>query len=82
MQFNHFLVEIDLQVKANLKADILGYNYDDVIATRWLEEWLRAIFMSRLPIFFSATRLLASFNIVEESPINYENSLKKVSGMT
>jgi len=41
VQFNRFLTEPDIQVKDKLKKDILGYNRDDVIATRRLEEWLR-----------------------------------------
>ncbi len=41
VQFNRFLEETDSQVKAKLKSDILGYNRDDVIATRYLEEWLQ-----------------------------------------
>jgi len=44
VQFNRFLEETDPQVKAKLKSDILGYNRDDVIATRRLEEWLREKF--------------------------------------
>ncbi|GAB1256185.1 hypothetical protein NBRC116494_06870 [Aurantivibrio plasticivorans] len=45
VQFNRFLAENDPDMKAQLKAEILGYNRDDVIATRRLEEWLRAKFM-------------------------------------
>ena len=41
VQFNRFLSEPDGQIKDKLKKDILGYNRDDVIATRRLEEWLR-----------------------------------------
>lgn len=41
VQFNNFLTEPDKQIKDKLKKDILGYNRDDVIATRRLEEWLR-----------------------------------------
>lgn len=41
VQFNRFLVEGNPETKAQLKAEILGYNRDDVIATRRLEEWLR-----------------------------------------
>lgn len=41
VQFNRFLTETDPQTKASLKAEILGYNRDDVTATRRLEEWLR-----------------------------------------
>ncbi len=46
VQFNRFLAETDPQILEGLKTDILGYNRDDVIATRWLEEWLRANFMA------------------------------------
>lgn len=46
VQFNRYLAETDPQAKANLKAEILGYNRDDVTATRRLEEWLRAKFMA------------------------------------
>jgi len=42
VQFNRFLSETDPTKKQNLKTDILGYNRDDVIATRRLEEWLRS----------------------------------------
>lgn len=45
VQFNRFLAENNPEIKAQLKAEILGYNRDDVIATRRLEEWLRAKFM-------------------------------------
>ncbi|MFL0801456.1 MAG: TM0106 family RecB-like putative nuclease [Agarilytica sp.] len=45
VQFNRFLAENNPEMKAQLKAEILGYNRDDVIATRRLEEWLRAKFM-------------------------------------
>ncbi len=41
VQFNRFLEETDPQTKLKLKTEILGYNRDDVIATRRLEEWLR-----------------------------------------
>lgn len=46
VQFNRFLAESSPQTKEKLKTDILGYNRDDVIATRRLEEWLRANFMA------------------------------------
>ncbi len=42
VQFNRYLYETDPTLKQSLKTDILGYNRDDVIATRRLEEWLRA----------------------------------------
>lgn len=42
VQFNRFLSEINPIKKESLKTDILGYNRDDVIATRRLEEWLRS----------------------------------------
>jgi len=45
VQFNRFLTESDPQIKAKLKAEILGYNRDDVIATRRLEEWLLSNFI-------------------------------------
>jgi predicted RecB family nuclease len=45
VQFNRFLTETDPQMIATLKAEILGYNRDDVTATRRLEEWLRQNFM-------------------------------------
>lgn len=41
VQFNNFLQEPDKNEKQQLKQQILGYNRDDVIATRQLEEWLR-----------------------------------------
>ena len=44
VQFNRFLAESDPQTRAKLKAEILGYNRDDVTATRRLEEWLRENF--------------------------------------
>jgi len=46
VQFNNFLGEPDPTTKESLKADILGYNRDDVIATRRLEEWLRNNFIA------------------------------------
>jgi len=46
VQFNRFLAETNPQKKEKLKTDILGYNRDDVIATRRLEEWLRTNFMA------------------------------------
>lgn len=45
VQFNRFLAENNPEMKAQLKAEILGYNRDDVIATRRLEEWLRNRFI-------------------------------------
>ena len=45
VQFNRFLTEPDTKTKDKLKKDILGYNRDDVIATRRLEEWLRNEFI-------------------------------------
>jgi len=47
VQFNRFLDETDPAKKEHLKATILGYNRDDVIATRRLEEWLRREFVGR-----------------------------------
>ncbi|WP_339339449.1 ribonuclease H-like domain-containing protein [uncultured Oceanicoccus sp.] len=46
VQFNRFFGEPDPATKESLKADILGYNRDDVIATRRLEEWLRTNFIA------------------------------------
>lgn len=45
VQFNNFLSESDLAKREVLKAAILGYNRDDVVATRRLEEWLREKFL-------------------------------------
>ena len=45
VQFNRYLAETDLNTRSKLKADILGYNRDDVTATRRLEVWLRQNFM-------------------------------------
>lgn len=45
VQFNRFLAESNPDIRARLKNEILGYNRDDVTATRRLEEWLRAKFM-------------------------------------
>ena len=42
VQFNNFLQEPNTTEKQKLKQQILGYNRDDVIATRRLEEWLRS----------------------------------------
>ena len=41
VQFNQFLLETDKLSKQQLKKEILGYNRDDVIATRRLEDWLK-----------------------------------------
>lgn len=46
VQFNRFLCETAPTRKLSLKKDILGYNRDDVIATRRLEEWLRNNFIT------------------------------------
>lgn len=43
VQFNRFQMASDQKEKQKLKHSILGYNRDDVIATRKLEEWLRQI---------------------------------------
>ena len=50
VQFNLYLAETDPKAKAGLKTAILGYNRDDVIATRRLEEWLREKFVGRDPL--------------------------------
>ena len=44
VQFNRFRVEMNPTEKQKLKTAILGYNRDDVIATRKLEIWLRERF--------------------------------------
>jgi uncharacterized protein len=44
VQFNRFRAETNLIEKQKLKTAILGYNRDDVIATRRLEVWLRERF--------------------------------------
>lgn len=43
VQFVRFLQEADPGRQEDLKNAILGYNRDDVLATRKLEEWLRSI---------------------------------------
>lgn len=45
VQFHRFLAETNLQENLRLKTEILGYNRDDVMATRKLEEWLRNCFL-------------------------------------
>lgn len=45
VQFNRFRLETDLAEKQKLKAEILRYNRDDVIATRRLEVWIRKLFL-------------------------------------
>lgn len=47
VQFNRFLVETKAKKRAQLKADILRYNRDDVTATLRLEHWLRTTFTDR-----------------------------------
>lgn len=44
VQFNRFRSETGLAGKQRLKTEILGYNRDDVTATRRLEVWLRSLF--------------------------------------
>ena len=48
VQFNKFQQEKDEAKRESLKKDILGYNKDDVLATRKLEEWLRGL---QVPVF-------------------------------
>lgn len=43
VQFNRFLEETDPGAKQRIKAAILAYNRDDVVATRRLELWLREL---------------------------------------
>ena len=43
VQFNRFRLATDPSEKQQLKTEILGYNRDDVTATRKLEEWLRQL---------------------------------------
>ena len=45
VQFSRFLAERNVVEKRKLKTEILGYNRDDVMATRQLEVWLRTKFM-------------------------------------
>lgn len=42
VQFYRFLYETDPNQKQSLKSKILGYNRDDVVATRKLEDWLKS----------------------------------------
>jgi predicted RecB family nuclease len=41
VQFNKYLLERDATNREQIKKKILSYNFDDVMATRRLEEWLR-----------------------------------------
>lgn len=43
-QFSRFQSETNLAEKQKIKTEILGYNRDDVMATRQLEVWLRRLF--------------------------------------
>lgn len=49
VQFNHFQKDDNPIEKQRLKTEILGYNRDDVIATRKLEEWLRSFIARSIP---------------------------------
>ena len=42
VQFAHYLQTADSSGRAELKKNILTYNFDDVMATRMLELWLRS----------------------------------------
>lgn len=42
VQFNRYLGEANNQVRESIKKEILSYNFDDVMGTRKLEEWLRS----------------------------------------
>lgn len=44
VQFNRFRTEKNNAERQRLKAEILSYNRDDVMATKKLEEWLRNLF--------------------------------------
>jgi uncharacterized protein len=41
VQYHQFLRESDAAIKSQMKKSILTYNFDDVLATRMLEEWVR-----------------------------------------
>ena len=43
VQFQKFLDSTDATQKQQIKQSILGYNFDDVLATRRLEIWLRTL---------------------------------------
>lgn len=42
VQFVKYRLELIKERREQMKKDILAYNFDDVMATRKLEEWLRA----------------------------------------
>jgi uncharacterized protein len=42
VQFLKFQAELIKDRREQIKKDILAYNFDDVVATRKLEEWLRS----------------------------------------
>ena len=48
VQFRRFVEQQDATARQQLKNSILKYNCDDVIATRRLEQWLRANFEVRI----------------------------------
>ena len=43
VQFEKFLNETDRATRDSIKSSILSYNFDDVMATRMLELWLRSL---------------------------------------
>ena len=43
MQYVNYLGELRPDDRERLKRNILTYNFDDVVGTRKLEEWLRTL---------------------------------------